>query len=107
MLVLREGGRAPAHRLHGQQIQVAIDREGSALSGIRWGIVQAIGGQFVVPDFPTITHVPLQPTLSLCGGAQDWIVGAGITKTNVVGLNHHLLKGCKAYYFANDPAECF
>ena len=38
---------------------------------------------------------------------QERIAGAGITKSNVVDLNRHLLKGCNAYYFANNPAECF
>jgi hypothetical protein len=107
VLVLREGGRAPAHRVHGSQLQVAIDRECSMLTGIRWGIIQAVGGQFLVPDAPTTAHVPLHPTLSLCGGEQEWIAGSGILRRNVVDLNRHLLKGCKAYYFSNDPAECF
>jgi hypothetical protein len=53
-LFLREGGKAPAHRMHGLQLQFAIDHECSALSGIRWGVVRAVGGQFLVPDFPTI-----------------------------------------------------
>jgi hypothetical protein len=91
VLFQREGGKAPARRLHGLQLQVAIDHECSALTGIRWGIIQGIGGQFLVPDIPTITYVPLLPTLSLCGGGQEWIAGAGITKSNVVDLNRHLL----------------
>jgi hypothetical protein len=106
-LFLREGGKMPAHRLHGLQLQVAIDREWSLLSGIRWGIIQAVGGQFLVPDIPTITHVPLHPTLCLCGGEQEWMAGAGITRKNVVDINRHLLNGCKAYYFANDLGQCF
>lgn len=107
VLFLREGGRAPAHRMHGLQLQFAIDHECLLLSGIRWGVIQAIGGQFLVPDFPTMTHVPLHPTLCLCGGEQDWSAAAGITRSNVVDINRHLLKGCKAYYFANDLAQCF
>jgi hypothetical protein len=58
--------RWPAHRLHGLQLQVAIDRESVALSRICLGIIQAIGGQFAVPDIPTITNTPLHPTLCLC-----------------------------------------
>jgi hypothetical protein len=107
VLFHREGGKAPAHRLHGLQLQVAIDHECSALSGIRWGIIHAIGGQFLVPDVPTITHVPLHSTLCLCGGEQEWIGGAGITRNNVADINRHLLKGCKTYYFANDLLACF
>jgi hypothetical protein len=103
----REGGKAPAHRLHGLQIQIAIDHECSALSGIYWGIIQAVGGQFLVPDFPTITQVPLHPTLCLCGGQQRWIAGAGITKDNVVEINRCLLKGSRTYCFAANLARCF
>ena len=107
VLFVREGGKAPAHRLHGMRIQFAIDYESSALSTMRWGIIQAIGGQFLVPDYPTVTYVPLHPTLCLCGGEQEWIAGAGITKGNVIDINYHLLNGCRTYYFANDLRQCF
>ncbi len=99
--------KAPAHRLHGLQVQFAIDHECSALAGIHWGIIQAMGGQFVVPDNPIITYVPLHPTLCLCGGAQEWLADSAIIRSNVIDMNRNLLKGCKAYYFANNLAECF
>jgi hypothetical protein len=107
VLFHREGGKAPAHRLYGIQLQVAIDHECSVLSAIQWGIIQAVGGQFIVPDNPTISFIPLHPTLCLCGGEQEWIAGSGITKGNVIDINRHMLKGCKTYYFANNVAECF
>jgi hypothetical protein len=65
-LFIREDGTIPAHRFHGIPIQMRIDQYYYAFAGIQWGIVQAQAGQFVVPDTPNHTMIPLAPTLCLC-----------------------------------------
>jgi Protein of unknown function (DUF4238) len=107
VLFVREGGVMSAHRVHGIQIQTGIMREASALSAIGWGIVRAHEGQFVVPDFPSITFIPLEPKLCLCGTPGNVIENGCISKRNVVDINLHLKAHSKEYYFANDLRECF
>ena len=107
VLFVREGGVMSAHRVHGMQIQTGIMQETSALSSIRWGIVRAQGGQFVVSDLPTTTFIPLEPTLCLCGTAENVIEHGIILKNNVIDINRHLIANGKEYYFANDLQQCF
>jgi len=104
---LREGGVMSAHRVHGIQIQAGVMQQTSALSNIRWGIVRAHDGQFVVPDSPAITFIPLEPTLCLCGTAENVIESGTMLRNNVIELNCHLRAKSKEYYFANDLRECF
>jgi hypothetical protein len=107
VLFMREGGVMSAHRVHGLQIQIGVMREASVLSNLAWGIVRAQAGQFVVPDFPAITFIPLEPTLCLCGTAGNFIESGTMLKDNLIDLNHQLRAASKEYYFANDLRECF
>lgn len=107
VLFVREGGVMSAHRVHGVQIQVGVIHETSALSKVQWGIVRAHEGQFVVPDFPAVNFIPLEPTLALCGAIGDVIDNAVILKTNVASINRHLQATSREYYFANDLRQCF
>jgi hypothetical protein len=104
---LRAEGVAPAHHVHGIQIQAGIMREMSALSVIKWAIVHVHLGQFIVPDFISTTFIPLEPTLCLCGTAGNMNDNGTIFRTNAVDINLHLKAHCKEYYFANDLRECF
>lgn len=107
VLFMREGGVMSAHRVHGMQIQTGIMQETSALSGIRWAVVQAQQGQFVVPDLPTTTFIPIRPMLCLCGTTENVIENGIILKHNVIDINRHLSMNSKEYYFANDLQQCF
>jgi hypothetical protein len=107
VMFMREGGVMSAHRVHGFQIQAGIMRETSTLSNIGWGIVRAHEGQFIVPDFPSTTFIPLEPTLCLCGTTGNVIDNGSISKRNVTDINLHLRAHSKEYYFAHDLRECF
>jgi hypothetical protein len=107
ILYIRQGGVTPAHRMHGIQIQAGIMHETSALSNVQWGIVQAHEGQFIVPDFPSTTCIPLAPMLCLCGTMGNLIEKGIILKNNVININRHLKENSKEYYFANDLEKCF
>jgi len=90
VLFMREGGVMSAHRVHGIQIQTGIMREASTLSTVGWGIVRAREGQFIVPDSPSTTFIPLEPTLCLCGTTGSVIENGAVLKDNVVAINLHL-----------------
>jgi hypothetical protein len=83
-LFLREDATIPAHRLHPIPIQIRIDRYCYAFARIKWGIIQAQMGHFVVPDTPNHTIIPLTPTLCLCDtGGQTGV----ITSENLAEIN--------------------
>ena len=105
--LILQGGVMLAHRVHGLQIQIGIMRETVALSKVGWGIVRADEGQFVVPDYPSTTFIPLEPTLCLCGTEGNVIGNGVIRKSDVFEINHHLRANSKEYYFANDLQKCF
>jgi hypothetical protein len=104
---LKEGGSMSAHRLHGFELQVGIDDAVLSLSNLRWGVVRAQEGQFLVPDAPSLTLIPITPMLSLCGTQGDVIENAIIPKTNVININRYLKQKCKDYLFANDLGHSF
>ena len=104
---LKDGGVMSAHRWHGFELQMGIDHEVLSLANVRWGVVRAQDGQFLVPDAPSVTFIPITPMLSLCGTLGDVIENATIPKDNVINLNRHLKLHCKDYLFANDLWQCF
>jgi hypothetical protein len=104
---LKEGEVMSAHRWYGIEVQVSIDREVMLLSNLRWGVVRAHEGQFLVPDMPTVACIPIAPTLALCGTEGDVIENATMPKNGVIGLNRVLKQHCKDYLFANDLGQCF
>jgi hypothetical protein len=106
VLFIRQGGTMPAHRFHGVQIQMGITRKLSELANIRWGIVRALEGQFIVPDFPNITMVPVAPALCFCGTRGDLVESGAVVKGNVIAINRHLIENSREYYFANDLRMC-
>jgi Protein of unknown function (DUF4238) len=106
VLSLRKGGKIAAHRWNGLRIDTAINHELLQLSPIRWTVVRASAGQFLVPDFPTILYIPLHPTLSLCGSVQVWNENASIARDCVININRQVVAECRDYFFAKNLAEC-
>jgi hypothetical protein len=99
---LHEGGKMPAHRLCGIQLQVGIDSELPKLADVRWGILQAFDGQFLVPGSPTAAVIPLAPYLALCSGGVSGIAN----RVAVAEINHCARTGSAEYFFAQDLAKC-
>jgi|SRR5271166_2450922 len=103
LLFAREGGRIPTRQINGLQLQFRIRAYADqTLSVAQWGIIRAQEGQFVVPDVPTYTTIPLTPTLCLISPAPDGM----ILKENVADLNRGTMAQSHEYFFANDFAMC-
>lgn len=103
ILFIREGGKMPARQMNGIQIQRWIDAYTSdSLSAVKWGIIQAQEGQFIVPDVSAHTIIPLAPILCLVANTPDGI----ILKQNVAEINHALRAASQDYFFANDFSKC-
>jgi hypothetical protein len=107
VVFLKPGGVMSAHRWHGFELQMGIDHAVMGLSNLRWGVVRAHEGQFLVPDMPTVAFIPIAPTLALCGTEGDVIENAIIPKDGVINVNRLLKRHCKEYLFANDLGQCF
>lgn len=102
IIFLREGGKLPTRHINGMQIQILVGRQAEALAEAQWGIIQAKEGEFVVPDVPIHSIVPLTPTRCLVSPAPCGI----ILKKNVTEINHSLITACHEYFFARDFSKC-
>jgi hypothetical protein len=98
----REGGRFLARQLNGMKVQIGIDRYHGSLSETKWGIIHAEEGEFVVPDAPTCTIVPLTPTLCIAASP----VSGTIVFQNVAEINRAVVDHARSYFFARDLSKC-
>lgn len=68
-------GKVPARQLNGVQLQMRVRhyaRDLAALTG--WGGIHALPGEFIVPDVPSHTIIPLTPKLALVASVPDGFV---------------------------------
>jgi hypothetical protein len=100
----RKGGRMPARQLNGVQLQMRIDAYARQLvaSVPRWGIISTQSGEFMVPDAPSYTIIPLSPHLALVGSASDGV----ITDQNLAEINRAASASSREYFFARDFSKC-
>jgi hypothetical protein len=68
----------------------------------RWGVIQTQSGEFIVPDVPWHTIMPLSPKLALVGSGADGM----ILEQNVAEINSAFKAGSREYYFAYDLSKC-
>jgi hypothetical protein len=99
---IRADGKVPARQINGLQLQSRIDGFAYDLSSAQWGVIQAQEGEFIVPDIPTHTIVPLTPTLCLISPS-----GHGtIIKGDVAEINDAVVNSSCEYFFARDLSNC-
>lgn len=103
-LFVREGGAMPARQLNGLQIMLRVygyarDLEKSIK---RWGVIEAQSGEFIVPDIPFHTILPITPRLALVNLEQD----GQITEQNLAQINQAMKGSSQSYFFARDLSNC-
>ncbi|HQT90336.1 MAG TPA: hypothetical protein PK677_17685 [Acidiphilium sp.] len=94
----------PARQLNGLQIMLwvygyARDLEKSIK---RWGVIEAQSGEFIVPDIPFHTILPITPRLALVNLEQD----GQITEQNLAQINQAMKASSQSYFFARDLFNC-
>jgi hypothetical protein len=100
---MRADGRWPARHLNGIRIQTMINhRHFGSLATAQWGVIRAHEGEFLVPDIPNHTILPLTPALCLVSPAANGI----ILKDNVALINRSIKAASDAYFFARDLSKC-
>jgi hypothetical protein len=103
VMFARAGGRFPIRYLNGHELQVRTYRYAqNELTVTHWGIIEAQDGEFLVPDVPLHTVIPLTPTLCLASPAPNGI----ITRQNLTEINRNSLGASQAYFFARDFTAC-
>jgi hypothetical protein len=100
----RDGGTMPARQLNGFQLQMRINNYASQLAAgvTRWGVISVQSGEFIVPDVPLHTILPLSPTLALVGSAPDGM----IVEQNLAEINRAVRAASQKYFFARDLSKC-
>jgi hypothetical protein len=98
----RLGGKIPARTVNGLRLQALIDGYANDLLSTQWGIIRAEKGEFIVPDRPEHTIVPLTPILCLVSPSMN----GTIVKNNVAEINKAIVKGSGEYYFSRDFSSC-
>jgi hypothetical protein len=68
----------------------------------QWGIVKALDGEFVVPDWPVYALVPVMPTLALANPA----VNQTLNRDGLALVNSQLRAASRRYFFAMDFSAC-
>lgn len=101
-MVARADGKFLAHQLNAVQIQVETGRVARSLKETSWGIVHAHKGEFIVPDAPSHTIIPITPTLCLMNQAASGI----ITEDNVALVNRMVRSTSLEYFFSRDIERC-
>jgi hypothetical protein len=93
----------PRRFLNGLHIQTEVDRYVMpALRSISWRVVRAETGEFLVPDVPNHTMIPITPSMCIAAGAADGV----ITRTNVAKINRAHIGASQEYIFARDFSAC-
>jgi hypothetical protein len=100
----RRGGTMPARQLNGIQLLMRIDEYARQLAvGVpRWGVISTQSGEFIVPDVPLHTVIPLSPCLAFINSASDGV----ITEQNVAEINRAARAASQEYFFARDFSAC-
>ena len=96
-------GKFLGRHINGLQLQVLINGYANKWRDEHeWGIIRAETGEFVVPDVPTRSMIPLTPHLCLISGG----VTGTILQSNVAEINRIVRAASHEYFFARDFASC-
>lgn len=100
----RKHGAVPARQINGLEIQFrTYDYARTLSTGIsRWAVISPQSGEFIVPDIPAYTIIPLTPQLALVASQSDGM----ITAQNLAEINLAMKNGSCDYFFARDLRNC-
>jgi hypothetical protein len=92
----------PAHLVNGARAGILVGRYlGQLKPLVRWGVVRASGGEFIVPDWPVLALIPINPTLALANSINETL-----DRVTVGVVNEELRVASRRYFVARDFAAC-
>jgi len=100
---LKGNGNIPSRLWRGLRMQQNLDDAIEKMSGIKWGMLTASEGEFLVPDnFSEITIVPVNPNLCFAAGYDSQTIGL----SKVSYINSLAVSSADRYIFARDFTKC-
>lgn len=95
------GGRMPRRFMNGISLRVRMDIDRNHTGQIHWGVLEAIEGEFIVPDTTGgATLMPISPRLCLMGNQASLRLNfAAVAEVNALMRSRAI-----GYYFARDLA---
>lgn len=98
-----ENAMVPGRFMNGINIQMGINKIISQHGKLKWGIVSALEGEFIVPEtFSDFTILPISPRIILLGASENVI----IPHSEVIKVNQLAVSFCRNYYFARKISNC-
>lgn len=97
----RSDGSIRMRHIMGPVIRLAMDRIRDAMAGRRWTLLEAIDGEFCVPDLPAHGIIPLTPSVVL---HSTWIGVASVE--DVAEINAGMVGCAREYVFARSLDRC-
>jgi hypothetical protein len=103
VMFMLEGGRMPRRFMNGIGLRMRIDYDRIHSGSINWGILEAIEGEFIVPDTTgSVRLMPISPKLCFMGGQTN----IRLNFEAVAETNAFLRTLAVDYYFARDLKVC-
>lgn len=100
---IRDNGVLPSRFATSVEIQRLIDMNISQYSQLRWGLLRATEGEFLVADcYQEHCFMPLSPTMAFYAQTED----TEINREDLVALNTASISKATNYYFGRDLAQC-
>lgn len=100
---VRDGGVVASRFSSGLQIQISLDRDWHACSHFKWGLIEALDGEFLVADsYGDFAFIPISPKLTFLAGESD----QKISRQQLAEINKETIARAKEYYFARKISEC-
>lgn len=98
-----EGGRIPRRFMNGIGLRIRMDNDHTTSGPTKWGVLEAIDGEFIVPDTCGSTKLlPINPKLCFAGN-----IGSHDLDFNAVAETNALMRSLAVgYYFARDLGAC-
>jgi len=102
-MYIRDDGNVPSRFMTGIQILRQLDQQWSGVEALKWGLLEAKEGEFIVADcYHDLTFIPISPKLAFCAGYNDLL----IDKQSVANANKQSIEKARKFYFARKLAEC-
>lgn len=102
-MFVRDGGVVPSRFGVGLQIQIALDREWHSCEHFKWGLMEAVDGEFICADgYGGWPFIPITPKHAFLAQTYDQM----ITRDQLAEFNKHSVETAKEYYFARKLNDC-
>jgi hypothetical protein len=105
-MYVRDGGVVPSRFNASMQIQIELDRVWDAYKDLKWGLLEAMAGEFLVADSykdqTCLPFMPIAPKLAFAASVQD----KRLTRIQVSQLNQHSVSNATEFLFGQRLSEC-